>query len=216
MRSSFSGAIGAVLAPIMDILKPTRKEETLNSTHIYGVTSTKIPNNYVSNPYDVPVTTIKETTMFSPQFNINNQKDSMYVNNYAPPGQTQRDTTDAEYFSTPGGYASAFGDMDYASAYRQHNNDIKAQTIENRTNQGNMNLFNGDVNMNCGRNDLFCNDFRVNPAISVTPLPPSTQTYGAIHGPQQYNENMNIERIQPDILKAFKNNPYTQSLNTSV
>jgi len=215
-RSSFSSVVGAVIAPIMDILKPTRKEETLNNAHIYGVTNTNGKNSYVNNPADVPVTTIKETTMFSPHFNINNQKDSLYVNNYTSPDNTQRDTSSAEYFSTPGGYSSAYGDMDYAYAYRQHNNDIKTQTIYNRTNQGNMNLFNSDININCSKSDCNTFDFRVNPAISVTPLPPSTKTYGAIKYPQQYNENFNNERMEPSILDAFKNNPYTQSLTTAV
>jgi hypothetical protein len=56
----------------------------------------------------------------------------------------------------------------------------------------------------------------MNPAISVTPLPPSTQTYGKIHAPQYYNESYGCERIEPDILNAFKSNPYTHSLTTSV
>ena len=44
---------------------------------------------------------------------------------------------------------------------------------------------------------------------------PSVQHVGettALH--QQYNENINCERIQPDILTAFKQNPYTQSLHS--
>jgi hypothetical protein len=47
-------------------------------------------------------------------------------------------------------------------------------------------------------------------------LPPSAQTHGAIRAPQYYNECANCERINPDILTAFKNNPYTHSLTNSV
>ena len=32
--------------------------------------------------------------------------------------------------------------------------------------------------------------------------------------PQLNNQNINTERMQPDILKAFKNNPYAQSLSS--
>ena len=42
----------------------------------------------------------------------------------------------------------------------------------------------------------------------------STQTYGQLSGKQQYDQNFNNERMNPDILTAFKNNPYTQSLNS--
>jgi len=32
--------------------------------------------------------------------------------------------------------------------------------------------------------------------------------------PQQYNENQGCDRINPDLLTAFKNNPFTQSLHS--
>ena len=42
---------------------------------------------------------------------------------------------------------------------------------------------------------------------------PSTQTYGKMNVPQ-YNNGKEMERIEPDILTAFKDNPYTQSLQS--
>jgi hypothetical protein len=216
LRSGFSGAIGAVIAPLMDILKPTRKDETINNVRIYGEATSTVPSSYVVNPNDTTPTTVKETTLYSPSFNINNQKEGMYVNNYSAPGFTQRDTTSCQYYTAAGGYATGYGDMNYEAAYRQHNNDIKSQTIDNRPNQGGMQLFNQKMNIHC-KDD--CDRFagRVNPAFSrLSGLPPSTQTYGAINVPQYYNECAGCDRINPDILTAFKNNPYTHSLTTSV
>ena len=43
---------------------------------------------------------------------------------------------------------------------------------------------------------------------------PSVENYGKISMPQLNNQNINAERMQPDILKAFKNNPYAQSLSS--
>ena len=216
MRSGFSGAIGAVIAPIMDIFKPTRKDETIHNARIYGEAQTIVPKSYVCNPLDTTPTTLKETTIYSPEFRIDNQKESLYVNNYSSPGLTQRDTTSAEYFTAAGGYATAYGDRSYEAAYRQHNNDIKSETIYNRPNQGGMQLFNQEMNVNC-KDDCDRFDGRVNPAYSrLSGLPPSVQTYGAVHAPQYYNECQMCDRIQPDILTAFKNNPYTHSLTTSV
>ena len=217
MRSGFSGAIGAVIAPLMDIIRPTRKDETINNVRVYGDAGngamTKGP---VYNPLETTPTTIKETTLYSPNFNINNQTDGIYVNNYSSPDLTQRDTTSCEYFTAAGGYATSYGDMNYSAAYRQHNNDIKSQTINNRPNQGGMQIFNQQMNIHC-KDDCNRFDGRFNPAFSRSSgLPPSVQTYGAVHDPQYYNECISCDRINPDILTAFKNNPYTHSLTTSV
>jgi hypothetical protein len=216
MRSGFSGAIGAVIAPLMDILRPSRKEETINNVRIYGEAGTAVPNSYVLNPKDTTPTTVKETTLYSPNFNINNQKESMYVNNYSSPDLTQRDTTSCSYNGPSGGAATQYGDMNYAAAYRQHNNDIKSSTIGNRPNIGGTQIFNQKMNVNCNKQDTNRYDCRVSPAGSVIPLPPSIQTYGKMNAPQYYNECIGCDRIQPDILDAFRQNPYTHSLTTSV
>lgn len=216
IRSGFSGAIGAVIAPIMDIFKPTRKDETIHNVRIYGEASTTVPKSYVYNPQDTTSTTIKETTLYAPHFNVNNQKESIYVNNYTNPDLTQRDTTNSEHFTAAGGYATAYGNMNYGAAYNQHNNDIKSQTIYNRTNQGGTQIFNQKINVHC-KDDTDRFEGRVNPAFStLSGMPPSLQTYGAVRAPQYYNECQSCDRIQPDILNAFRQNPYTHSLSTAV
>ena len=215
-RSGFSGAIGAVVAPIMDIFRPTRKDETINNVRIYGDGSS-ISKGYVYNPQDTTPTTVKETNLHAVDFNINNQKEGIYVNNYTSPDNTQRDTTSCQYYTAAGGYATGYGDMSYDAAYRQHNNDIKSQTIVNRPNQGGTQIFNQQMHLTTIKADSDRLDGRVNPAYSsLSGLPPSAQTYGAIRAPQYYNECAGCERINPDILTAFKNNPYTHSLTTSV
>ena len=217
IRSGFGGAIGAVVAPIMDIFRPTRKDETINNVRVYGEASSSVPKSYVHNPQDTTTTTVKETTLYAPTFNINNQKDGIYVNNYTSPDLTQRDTTSYEYYTAAGGYATGYGDMNYEAAYRQHNNDIKSQTIYNRPNQGGTQIFNQQMHVNCNKSDTDRLDGRVNPAFSkLSALPPSVQTYGAIHAPQYYNECAGCDRINPDILSAFKSNPYTHSLTSTV
>ncbi len=217
LRSGFSGAIGAVIAPLMDILKPSRKEETINNVRVYGEAGTAVPSSYVINPNDTTTTTVKETTLYSPNFYINNQKESMYVNNYSNPDLTQRNTTNSQFMGPSGGLATQTGNMLYDSAYIQTNNEIKSATIDNRANSGNMSLFNGNLNMNCHKQDTNRYDCRVNPAGSVIPMSTSVQTYGKINVPQYYNEcTIGCDRIQPDLLSAFRSNPYTHSLTTSV
>lgn len=215
IRSGFGGAIGAVIAPIMDIFRPTRKDETINNIRVFGDIGTSGMNKGpVYNMNDTAPTTIKETTLFSQSFNINNQKEGIYINNHSSPDMTQRDTTSSEYFTSAGGYATGYGNMNYESAYRQHNNDIKSQTIMNRPNQGGTQMFNNQMNMQLkDDNDRLSN--RVNPAYSKqSVLPPSTQTFGTIRRPQFYDETAGQDRINPDILSAFKSNPYVHSLSS--
>ena len=216
-RSGFSGAVGAVIAPIMDFLRPTRKEETINNVRIYGDGGTRVPSSYVNNPNDTTTKTIKETTLYSPSFNINNQTESMYVNNNTPLEQTQRDTTSCGYIGSSGGHATQYGDMSYESSYRQHNNEIKSATIENRPNQGGMQLFNQEMHVSINKSDTDRFDGRMNPAYSkLSGMPPSAQTYGAIRSPQTYNENAGCDRLDGSLLDAFKKNPYTHSLTNAV
>ena len=199
----------------MDFLRPTRKEETTNNVRIYGDATRNVPGGYVYNPKDTTPTTVKETTLYAPHFNINNQKEGVYVNNYTPMDLTQRDTTSCETFGSSGGQATQYGDMSYESAYRQHNNDIKAQSIYNRPNQGGTQIFNQNMNVHLrDDNDRF--EGRVNPAISIIPSPPSVNNYGKINVPQYNNECIGCDRIEPSLLDAFRCNPFTHPLTTSV
>jgi len=217
IRSGFGGAIGAVIAPLLDFLKPTRKEETSNNVRVYGEATSSVPQSYVINMNDTTPTTIRETTIYAPNFYINNQKEGMYVNNATPGEMTQRDTTSSSYIGSSGGGATQYGNMSYVAAYKQHNNDIKSSTIKNRTNVGGTQIFNQQMNVNCNKQDTTRFDCRMNPANSkIATVSPSVQTYGAVRAPQYYNECITCERNEPDILNAFRNNPYTHSLNTSV
>jgi hypothetical protein len=106
--------------------------------------------------------------------------------------------------------------MLYDSAYRQHNNDIKSSTIDNRPNQGGTQIFNQEMHVNIHRQDVNRYDGRMGPPASVIASPPSVSNYGDIRMPQYYNECITCDRIQPDILNAFISNPYTFPLTNAV
>jgi hypothetical protein len=212
-----TSSITAAVAPLLDILRPTRKSESINNVRIYGDVQPSIPKGPVYNPEAAVPTTIRETTQYETNFNINNQREGTYVNNYTPTDLTQRDTTSVSYAGASGGAAAQFGDMSYYSAYNQHNNDIKSSTIYNHPNQGGTQIFNQQMNVVNKPEDNNRFDGRMNPAFSSSgAMPPSKTTYGDINMPQYYDECQTCDRIQPDILSAFKNNPYTHSLTTSV
>jgi hypothetical protein len=168
----------------------------------------------VINPSDITPTTMKETTMYSPQFNINNQSSQQYVDTHTPLESTQRDSTNYSTYGNVGNNREAA--MDYASAYRQHNNDIKSQTIYNHPNMGGTQIFNQTMNVSLPRQDTNCMDNRPFAPNSVVPLPPAKENYGRIGTPQILNTAIEMQRNTPDILDAFRSNPYTHSLTTSV
>jgi len=217
MGQRFSSAVGAVIAPLMDILKPTRKSESTNNVRVYGDVQTTVSKGPVYNPQDATPTTIRETTQYETNFNINNQKEGHYINNYSTPDLTQRDTSSMSYSGPSGGGATLYGDRSYYSAYNQTNNEIKSSTITNHPNQGGTQIFNQQMNVMNMPEDQNRLDGRMNPAFNSTgAMPPSKATYGDINMPQYYNECQSCDRIQPEILNAFRNNPYTHSLTTSV
>jgi hypothetical protein len=209
IRSGFGGAIGAVVAPLMDILRPSRKEEGIQNIRIYGEAGSSVPQNYVVNPSDVTSTTIRETTMYSPEFNINSQHSSMYVDTHRPVASTQRDSTSANYM---GGAGSAYGEMVY-DMHRTQNN-TKSATIQNRIAPGNMNLFNSNLHVNIVKQDTSPLDYRASAPAAPISNPPSYSTHGkTIH---RQSAPHDVSRINGDLLSAFKANPYTHSLSSAV
>ena len=220
MRSSFSAAIGAVIAPLLDFVKPTRKEEYSGNVRIYGDAESSVSRGYVNNPLDVAPTTIKQTTLYSPNLFLGTQSEQGvggYNVSEQQPVLNQRDTTNCSNYGTAGGASSQWGNRSYASDYMQHNNEVKETVVVNgsRINAGNTDMFNNHMNitMNKVETDV-CN---IRPYGNVAPvlqnMPIGKDQYGQHRGKQQYAEQ-GVERISGNILSAFKNNPYTQSLQS--
>jgi hypothetical protein len=111
---------------------------------------------------------------------------------------------------------AAVAQMNYESNYAQHNNVNK--TYVNRPNQGGTQVFNQQDNISIHKRDCDRDNnrwwVRSPGSTHVTNATPSMESYGMVHIPQSRNTGIECERINPDILTAFKNNPYTQSLQS--
>ena len=218
MRSGFSRAIGAAIAPIMDIFKPTRKEEYTSNMRIYGDAISHVSEGYVYNPKDTTQTTIKETTLYSPNFYVGNQIEGggyMVADKQPLEGQ-QRDTTNCSTLGNAGGSATGWGPRDEQAEYNQYNNESKEKSIVSRTNHGNSQIFNQTMNVSVARIDSDRDNSRQWVPTNMPQMPMSKETYGQIRSPQHYNQSIGCDRISPDILDAFKANPYTHSLSSAV
>ena len=213
--NSFSSSIRAAITPFMDVLKPTKKENVSGVT-VYGNTNSLASGTYTINPYDVPKTTNKETVLFSSTGFIGNQtSDAVNSLTQFQSIQNQRDTQSHNGgFGPMGGGGTRLGTQVYDSVYNQTNND-KRVVAGNYKTTGSLPLFTGSINVSQSK-DGRSTEYVGAPA-SVIPANTSLQTAGMArqslpHG----SSNIEVQRINPDILKAFRENPYTFSLTNSV
>ena len=211
--SGFSSAVGAVVAPFMDILKPSKKDEYCDNIRVYGNHGSRIPKNYVIDSNDSTDVTIKETTLHQTNGYIGNQTENAgYLVTQQQPIHNQRDTTGNFCQYNPAG--SKYGAMPHDSI--QTNNIVKETLVASRTNQGNAKMFNNNVNVSLSRSEDDRNNNRMWVPTSIgIPLGPSIQTHGSLNTNLQFVDNeKNCNRIDSNLLKAFKENPYTQSLHS--
>ena len=208
------GAISAVIAPLLDVLRPSRKENLIENLRINGNAGTTDSNAKIFNPADRTKTTIKEMTENLAEgkyLNVQNQGSDGYIVSQQQPVNVQRDTTSLEYLGNAGP-SSYKANQTYNSVYEQRNNNKKHH--QSHTNQGNMNLLNNEENMSTRRYDSDRNNNRMFIPNNGPNILPSKETHGKMGSSQQYDNSLYTERINEDILTAFKKNPYTQSLQS--
>lgn len=211
------GAMKAITAPILDILRPSRKENAIGTGRPSGNAGSTVSHLPIYNPSDRTRTTIREMTgnkLDNNHLNINSQEDrgsGGYLVNKQIPVQVQRDTTNCQNIGNAAP-AHAVANPVYDAAYRQRNNPNK--TYKNHPNQGGTQIFNQNDNISIHKLDSDRDNNRMwAPQTTVSAIP-SADTYGKINVPQYYDQCKGCERIEPDILSAFKKNPYAQSLQS--
>ena len=212
VRSGFNKAVGAVIAPIMDIFKPSKKEEYSHNIRVYGNHGGSVSSNYVINPSDTTNTTIKETTIFAPNSYVGNQTKGGYYTNKQTPIHNQRDTTNC---SEIGNATSSYGNRLYDADYRQTNNETKELVSVPWTNHGNTQIFNQTMNVNVAKLESDRDNNRLWAPTSIgIPRGPVKENYGKQYAPAAQKDD--CDRISPDLLEAFRQNPYTHSLTYAV
>ncbi len=214
----FGGVYGmakAAIAPLLDILKPSRKENAIGNLRQSGNVNGGGDNGYLFNPRDKTKVTNREMTTGKINMNyINvqgqNHQGTAYQVTQCQPSQNQRDTTNQEYIG--GGSAQNVGLRPYNAAYAQENNVNK--TYELHPNQGNMSLFNNHNNMATNRDELIMQNNRNNVPTGGPNMIPSSDFMGEVQGMQTYDQTFNDARMDVSLLNAFKSNPYTKSLSS--
>lgn len=210
------GIVKAAIAPILDVLRPTRKENVVGNLRPNGNVGGSVVGSgtQIYNPADRTRTTIREQTegkLDNNHLNVQGQtQDAYLVSKQIPVGQ-ERDTTNVAYGGNAGP-ASNKAATSYVAGYNQRNNPFKTQA--SRPNHGVNSTSSNYQNISIAKRDADRSPYRAHaPGAQVNAIP-SVETYGDINMPQLYDQNKACDRINPDILKAFKDNPYTQSLNS--
>jgi hypothetical protein len=221
LGTMINGALKAVVAPILEAVRPSRKENVVGTIRPSGNVQNGVGSIGVAyNPADRAPTTIRETTENLLDFNHLNVVPLTDGTGYLVSDQqevyTQRETTEPEYFGTTGG-ATNQGIVSNLAASNQHNNINKVQ--KEYTPSGNLAMFNNTENINikrADRNNTICPwNSGASAGSGLGGMPPSLKQFGELSKmPQYYHESINCERIQPNILDAFRKNPYTQSLHS--
>jgi len=205
-----NGAFNAAMAPIMDVIRPTRKDETI-CIRSNGCIKSAINKPYTQNPEDRPSTTMKETTLHTPTLTVNyTQREGGYVANAIAPSQTQRDSTLRDYTGASGGPGTNTQGISYASAYAQTNNELKSSTVSSRAPNGGTQMFNPTTNIASIKNDTTRFDGRMNPLSRVNATIPSRKTLGEVNA-QTKPVASTADRNESAMLDAFRNNPFTHA-----
>ena len=199
---SFSETIGAVIAPIMDVLKPCKKEEHVYNARVYGnMGNSELSSGYTNAP-DIPDITTKETTLYSSTGFIERQGEGAYLNTEQQIYDNQRDSTTNNYRFT-GGIASATGHVPYDAAYNTTIDDKKETSVQSRVPSGNTQIFNPTVNMQISKQNPTVQGYMGGPKQLIGL---SADNHGIDRQFQTYEQQ---NRIDPSILSALKDNPYT-------
>lgn len=213
-----SGFMKAIVSPLMDFLRPSRKEDVVGNMRSSGNAGTTVPNGKIFNPADRTKTTIREMTeaeLDCNHLNVQSQSANAYLVSKQQPVGVQRDTTNVSHTGVagPNGFTST---KSYEAEYRQHNNVNK--TYENRPNQGGTQMFNQNDNITIQKRDADRDNNRwwvpSSGGTAGFTARGATETLGRVKVSQGYDQNINTDRIAPEMLNAFKNNPYTQSLTS--
>lgn len=205
-----SGSLGAAVAPLLDVLRPSRKSNVIGTLRPYQNPGTKVPESYIFNPADRPAPTIRETTEKS-KFHMNidrNQRGGAYEVSEHQPIDNNRQTTGDFYYSGNAGAGAGTRQMkSYEAQYNQRNNDIKSSTIDGRMVPGNMKLMNGDINMRqVNRDDFLKNNRAVAGTMPYQSM--DVANMGQLQGQNNLYQNIQMDRNNGEALNALKGNPY--------
>ena len=207
------GTIKNILSPILDVLRPSRRENVLVNLRPYQDIKSSISSSYTFNEYDVPDITNRETMENSlNHMNITGSNLGAYQQTGITTPSKSRDITNSQYYS---GNASSANSKPrtYEAEYNQRNNDNKSSTIHGRMSVGNLKLMGNTMNMTSKSNDDLLLNTRPVHGNRLTSMAPSINSMGITQG-MDHNVNSKSQSDRNDGLHTQLNdNPYHYDIN---
>ena len=202
------GAFHSVVAPLLDILRPTKKENVVGNMRPYENAKGMVAESYLFNPADRPAPTIRDTYVEKHHMSINRgQRNDGYCVAPQQVSYTNRNEQKHYDYMGVGSVSSAKQIRTYDAEYNQRNNDIKTATIHEEMVGSNMKLLNSNINMHIREKEVK-NDREYMPSKRGGTCP-DVSNYGMLQKTYREPSTIQMERTTPDILDALKSNPYT-------
>ena len=209
------GVLKSAVAPILDMLRPSRRENTIGTLRPYQNAKATISNSYIFNPADRPGTTIKETTEIGKGhlFIDANQRGGAYkVTPQQLTDTNRQNQTDFYYAGIGGGGDGNRQPRMYDAEYNQTSNGLKSSTLTGYTPAGSMSLLNSNMNITAKDKNYYLENKR---ALDPT-FKGQTPSYGAMGQQstaqtQNLYQNIQLDRNDGGILNQLKGNPFAIS-----
>jgi len=205
-------SVSAAMAPILDVMRPSRKENAIGTLRPYQNPGTRVSESYVYNPKSKARTTHRESMVKSDRYlNIDgNQHGGAYQSTEHQVAYTTRAETGNYEYSGVAASTQGKKMKSYDSVVKnQRNNDIKSSTIEGRLVRGNAKLLNHEANVRVATNRA---EMLKNNRAQIASMPTQVPTARHIGESSVANNSLDInvqaERADPSILDALKSNPY--------
>ena len=201
-----------------DVAKKTIKETRIDNKHTGNVSGITHGNGYMTNEHEAPNTNRQFTSDFEYEGIADRERNGglgYITNEQEAPNTNRQFTSDFEY---EGGANSMYKKSSSKSRYKNmRTNPCRETSLKGRnpTPQG-VKLYTGsdqiELEVKKIEGDIInTRELTGNKVINSIPeIKPCSMTQEK----NLYNYEILDERIEPDLLKAFKNNPYTQSLSS--
>ena len=203
----------AMVTPLLDALRPSRKQNVIGNMRPMGNANGKyaVNNNVIWNPADKLKTTIKEQTIKNEYIKNGGSKyDAGYINNKLTAIGQHRDSTTKSYIGNNS--ASVTNARVYNTEYNARLNPNKQELSRvDRINSGNQKIFTGSQNV-CNLSNRATNAAELQP--NFTKRPANISNVGELSGRHLREKVVQCGRNTGDILNAFNDNPYSKPLNS--
>lgn len=210
-----SGVMGSIIAPIMDTIRPSRKANVLKNIRESGNVNGANLGPYITKQDGAAPKTLREINGQKIHLNVQGQQDGAYHVTEHQRVFNQRETTNIVNMGNVSGSVQGLAPTSSEAHYNQRDNPYKESTTYNRFEHGASEHFNNSVNMRTQKLESDRNNNRM-----FIPTDGPTAAMGADNYSQttkypQIGGVGQTQRMDGNLLEAFKKNPYTHSLHSA-